>query len=151
MTSGEIAALAGEGEPEFDEDEVSQAILAARGNLTTVAERLRVSSARLRLYVDARPALRAAMQETIERGVDQAVEILFEGLADLTSYQNRFYAAKELLRTDAARRRGFGQERGVAATLEVKAGDARPTTIALKWLEPGDASAEGKMIEGEAS
>jgi hypothetical protein len=46
-----------------------------------------------------------------------------------------------MLRTETARRRGFGKEQGVAASIEVRT-DSRPTTITLKWL--GDEEKERK-------
>jgi hypothetical protein len=59
------------------------------------------------------------------------------------SFQNRFYAAKEFLRTGAARRRGFGHEASGSATLELKdKGGAR--TITLRWLEPREELTNGE-------
>ena len=84
--------------------------------------------------------LTAAIDEVFEGAVDEAVGVLFEGLRDEGSFQNRFYAAKEFLRTGTARRRGFGHEASGQATLELKdKGGAR--TITLRWLEPQEEAA----------
>jgi hypothetical protein len=55
----------------------------------------------------------------------------------------KFYAAKEFLRTETGRRRGFGQPQQ-AQVIEGRGGGA--TVIVLKWL--GDDDAEPKTIEG---
>jgi hypothetical protein len=88
-----------------------------------------------------RPALKSALAEVFEGLVDEAVDVIVEGMRNEGSYLIRFYAAKEMLRTETARRRGFGKEQGVAASIEVRT-DSRPTTITLKWL--GDEEKERK-------
>ena len=66
-----------------------------------------VRSSRLRKFVAKSQRLCAAIDEVFEGAVDEAVGVLFEGLRDEMSFQNRFYAAKEFLRTGAARRTGL--------------------------------------------
>ena len=80
------------------------------------------------------PVLKDASR-VFEGAVDEAVAILFEGLRDVNSCQNRFYAAKEFLRTNAARRRGFGHDASATALLELKDKGGHKT-ITLRWLEP---------------
>jgi hypothetical protein len=45
----------------------------------------------------------------MERAVDRAIEILFEGLNE-EHYGNRLQAAKEFLRAKGAHKRGFGPQ-----------------------------------------
>jgi hypothetical protein len=123
-------------DPGLDQEEVRALLFAVDGNVTKAAKELKVDPQRLRAYVNAVPALKRAMAEMMEQGVDRAIEVLFEGLHDEHSFQNRYYAAKEFLRSAAGRRRGFGPRETAAAALEVRAGGSAPATITLKWLEP---------------
>jgi hypothetical protein len=122
--------------PGLDQEEVMAVLFAVDGNVTKAAKELKVEPQRLRAYVNAIPALKRTMAETMEQGVDRAIEILFEGLRDEMSFQNRFYAAKEFLRSEAGRRRGMGPRENAAAALEVRTSGSAPATITLKWLEP---------------
>lgn len=141
--------LAGEAEPPIrdralDADEVEGLLFELNGNVSAAAKRLGVRSDRLRAFILASGQLRRALDEVYEGAVDEAVEVLFTALRDSVSFQNRYYAAKEFLRSEAGRRRGFGREGSPQASLEVKdAGSGR--TIVLKWIEPD----KPKMIEGE--
>ena len=122
-------------DPDLDEARIEVLIAEHDGDLGKVAKRLGVASSRVRKFVAMSPVLRAAIDEVFEGAVDEAVAVLFEGLRDQGSFQNRFYAAKEFLRTGAARRRGFGHDASATATLELK--DQRGSkTITLRWLEP---------------
>lgn len=141
--------LAGDAEPPIrdrtlDADEVEGLLFELNGNVSAAAKRLGVRSDRLRAFILASGQLRRALDEVYEGAVDEAVEVLFTALRDSVSFQNRYYAAKEFLRSEAGRRRGFGREGSPQASLEVKdAGSGR--TIVLKWIEPD----KPKMIEGE--
>jgi hypothetical protein len=76
------------------------------GSVSAAAVIREVPSADLRRLVWATPALMDAVFEVLERGLDEAVQILFEGLrSDI--YANRLAAAKEFLRSDAGRRRDW--------------------------------------------
>lgn len=121
-------------EPGFDQEVVRELLFRHDGNVTTAAEELGVTPERLRAYVRAAPALTRALDETMDRGVDKAIAVLWEALRDTESFQNRYYAAKEFLRSEAGRRRGFGP-RETATSLEVKTSD-RATSITIKWLDP---------------
>jgi hypothetical protein len=122
-------------DPDLDEARIEDLIAEHDGDIGKVAKRLGIGSARLRKFVALSPALTAACEEVFEGAVDEAVSVLFQGLRDEGSFQNRFYAAKEFLRTGAARRRGFGHDASATATLELKdKGGSR--TITLRWLEP---------------
>jgi hypothetical protein len=120
--------------PAFDQVEVRELLMQHDGNVTATARELGVEPERLRRYVEAVPALKAAIAETLDQGVDEAVAVLFAALRDSGSFQNRYYAAKEFLRSAAGRRRGFGpRETGMPNTIELK---NDRSTITLKWLEP---------------
>ena len=135
--SAEIIVL----EQPLDEERIEELLAEHDGNVGKVAKKLGVKSSRLRKFVAMSQRLCGAIDEVFEGAVDEAVAVLFEGLRDEMSYQNRFYAAKEFLRTGAARRRGFGHEASGQATLELKdKGGAR--TITLRWLEPRESLTE---------
>jgi hypothetical protein len=122
-------------ERDLDEDEVETTLMGVDGNIREAAMLLDVKSARLRRFVEASPRLRAVCAEAFASAVDESVGVLFEGLRDKNSFQNRFYAAKEFLRSAEGRKRGFGHEASGQATLELKdKGGSR--TITLKWIEP---------------
>lgn len=115
----------------LDQVQVRQILMAHDGNVTEAAKELDVDPERLRTYVYAMPALKRAIDETLAQGVDAAVDVLFTALRDAASFQNRYYAAKEFLRSDAGRRRGFGPREHTA--LEIK--PTSPATLTLKWLD----------------
>jgi hypothetical protein len=120
--------------PEFDQEEIRELLYAHDGNVTRAAKQLGVKPERLRAYVRAIPALTRAIDETMDQGVDKAIDVLWEALRDDMNFQNRYYAAKEFLRSEAGRRRGFGP-RETATSLEVKTSD-RATTLTIKWIDP---------------
>jgi hypothetical protein len=119
----------------LDQDKVRLALVKLDGNVTEAAKLLKVPPERLRAYVEGMPALRRAVTETMEQGVDMAMAVLFEALRDKMSFQNRYYAAKEFLRSEAGRRRGFGGREPASASLQVQT-TGGPTTITLRWIEP---------------
>jgi regulatory Fis family protein len=113
-----------------------------RGNVTQAAKRLGVGSAWLRAKIVATKELGEAMDEIMERHVDKAIGIIRAGL-DEESYLVRFYAAKEFLRSETARKRGFGTAQNAQV---IEASGGRPSVIVLKWI--GDDKPEPKQIEG---
>jgi hypothetical protein len=124
-------------EGQLDQAEIKALLLELDGDVTQTAKQLGVDPQRLRAYVRAVPALRAAVEETLEQGADAAIAILYEGLRDRGSFQNRYYAAKEFLRSEAGRKRGFGPREPAGAALEVKSGtNAGASIITIRWLEP---------------
>lgn len=133
--------------PPLNAEVVEELIFELDGNVSAIAKALSVRSDRLRAFIMAKGELRRALDEVYEGAVDEAIGVLFKGLRDEGSFQNRFYAAKEWLRSGAGHKRGFGQAVSPHAALEIKDSSAG-RTIVLKWLEP-DAPAEGKLIEGE--
>ena len=131
----------------LDADQVERLIFERDGNVTEIAKTLAVRSDRLRAFIMASGVLRRALDEVYEGAVDEAIGVLFRGLRDEASFQNRFYAAKEWLRSGAGHKRGFGQAPAPLGSLEIKDSSAG-RTIVLKWLEP-DAPPAPKLIEGE--
>jgi hypothetical protein len=128
----------------IDVEEARRALEKVQGNISAAAKLMNVDSARLRAFVAAEPVLRRMQEEILERGVDRAIEILFEGMKD-EHYGVRLQASKELLRTRVASVRGFGPQ---AAAIDL------PTpgqTITIKWLgdEDDEPKDDPKLIEGE--
>jgi hypothetical protein len=121
-------------ETPLDQEEVRELLFEVDGDVTKAAKKLRVRPERLRAFVRACPALTRAIDETIEQAVDASISVMFDALRDEMSFQNRFYAAKEFLRSEAGRRRGFGPRELATAALEVKT--TTPTTLTIKWLDP---------------
>lgn len=129
--------------PELDEEEVEQLVFDHEGDIGKIAKILHVRSDRLRAFCAASSRIRKAKEEIYELCVDESEGVL-RRLLHSDSMQNQFYAAKEWLKSNAGKRRGFGQE-GFQAAVEVKSG-AR--TIAIRWLDP-ETTPEPKLIEGE--
>ena len=105
----------------IDVEEAKRALEEVDGNVRAAAELMNVDSARLRAFVAEEPALRRMQDEIMERAVDRAIEILFEGLRD-EHYGNRLQAAKEFLRCECGRKRGFGPQ-GSALELRSRASE----------------------------
>jgi hypothetical protein len=121
-------------DPALDQEEVRELLFEFDGNVTKAAKQLHIRPERLRAYVRAIPSLTRAIEETVEQGVDQAIDVLWTALRDENSFQNRFYAAKEFLRSEAGRKRGFGPLERATAALEIKA--SSPSAITIKWIDP---------------
>lgn len=131
----------------LDVDEVERLLFEHDGDVRLVALDLHVRSDRVRRFINSSGQLRRAQDEVYERGVDEAIGVLFAALRDKHSFQNRFYGAKEFLRSAAGRKRGFGHVEPPAASVEVReSGGAR--TIVLKWIDP-DPPSLSPTIEGE--
>ena len=125
-----------EPEPALDTEAAREALAEASGNVTEAAKTLKVEPARLRRMVEAMPRLKGVIDEAMEQGVDKAISVLQGALDDEMSFQNRFYAAKEFLRSAPGRKRGFGGGYEPAQAVEVTRTNAG--VITLKWLEPTD-------------
>ena len=93
---------------------------------------LGVSSVDLRRLVGSRPLLADAIYEGTDRVIDEAVQVLLDGLRH-PELSKRLVAAAYLLRhTEAGRRRGWGRRRALPEEA------AEPRTITLKWLDEGE-------------
>jgi hypothetical protein len=144
IRDGESAISTHKPEIQLDSDHVEELIFEHDGNVSEIAKALSVRSDRLRAFIMASGQLRRALDEVFEGAVDEAIGVLFRGLRDEASFQNRFYAAKEWLRSGVGHKRGFGPAVAARAALEIKDSSAG-RTIVLKWLEPDPP----KLIEGE--
>jgi CO/xanthine dehydrogenase Mo-binding subunit len=145
MSDERAARIADKYIPRLVEDAeagIARALAFNRGNVSEAANELGLDSAELRRMIQKSERLQGVMVEVMERSVDKAIGIIQDGM-DEESYLVKFYAAKEFLRTEAGRRRGFGQPQH-AQVVEGRGGGA--TVIVLKWL--GDEDVEPKTIEG---
>jgi hypothetical protein len=140
----ELAPYRAHDKTPIDVEEAKRALEKVDGNVTAAAEIMKVDSARLRAFVAEEPVLRRMQDEIMERAVDRAIEILFEGLRD-EHYGNRLQAAMEFLRTENARKRGFGPQGGA---LELNSRTVE--TLTITWLEPGTEKdrPDPKLMEG---
>lgn len=136
-------------DPGIDEAEVGNLIRAMKGNVASIADHLHVDSLGLRRFIDARPALADQMNETLDRAVDKSVAIL-EGFLDDEHAGNRLAAAKEFLRSDGGRKRGFG----TPASASISVSSQRGGALVLQWLAPESPPGSdpgAKTIEGEVN
>jgi hypothetical protein len=97
--------------------------------VTGAARTLGVASASLRRLVRAQPLLADVVFEQVEREIDAAHQVLWEGL-DSDSVMTRIRAAAYILRhTEAGRRRGWGRRR-------MPCGETgEPQDVTLKWTD----------------
>jgi hypothetical protein len=92
--------------------DVEHELIRAEGNVTAAAKRLSVPPGDLRTMTRSVPALMDAAFEAIERGLDQAEQILWQGLGS-EEIRQRLRAATFLLRHLAGgQRRGFARRPG---------------------------------------
>jgi hypothetical protein len=128
----------------FDPEALRPMILLQHGDVGQIADDLAVDSEELRNFIMNTPVLRRALDEVIARGVDQAVRVLYKGLNDEDHFSNQLAAAKEMLKTRPAQRRGFHH----AGDLELKM-PSKGGALTLTWLSPEDSrKPEPPLIEG---
>jgi hypothetical protein len=88
-----------------------------------------VSSVDLRRLVGSRPSLADVIYEGTERAIDEAVQVLLDGLSH-PDKTHRLAAAAYLLRhTEAGRRRGWGMRRTPCREA------AEPQAVTPKWID----------------
>jgi hypothetical protein len=80
------------------------------GSVSAAAKALGVSSVDLRRLVGSRPLLADAIYEGTERAIDEAVQVLLDGLNHPNKTQRLAAAAYLLRHTEAGRRRGWGRK-----------------------------------------
>jgi hypothetical protein len=115
--------------PTISSAAVKQALVEAGGSVTGAARTLGIASASLRSLVRADPMLADTVFEQIEREIDAAQQVLWDGL-DSDSAMTRMRSASYILRhTDAGRRRGWGMRRAPCRET------AEPQDITLKWID----------------
>jgi hypothetical protein len=97
--------------------------------VTGAARTLGIESASLRRLVCADPMLADAVFEQIEREIDAAQQVLWDGL-DSDNVMTRMRAAAYVLRhTEAGRRRGWGMRRMPCHET------AEPQDVTIKWID----------------
>lgn len=144
MSDEQAARIADKYLPRLVEDSeagIARALFHHKGNVTEAADELGLESIELRRMIQKSERLQNAMTEVMERSVDKAIGIIQDGM-DEESYLVKFYAAKEFLRTETGRRRGFGQPQH---TQVVEGGGGGRAVIVLRWLD--DDKPEPKTIE----
>ena len=115
--------------PTISSAAVKQALVEAGGSVTGAARTLGIASARLRRLVRARPLLADVVFEQIEREIDAAQQVLWDGLRS-DSLTTRMRAAAYILRhTEAGRRRGWGTR--VTPCRET----GEPQDVTIKWID----------------
>ena len=115
--------------PTIFPEAVKQALVEAGGSVTGAARALGIASASLRRSVRAQPVLADTVFEQIEREIDDAQRVLWDGL-DSDSVMTRMRAAAYILRhTEAGRRRGWERRRTPCRET------AEPQDVTLKWID----------------
>jgi hypothetical protein len=107
---------------------VKQALIQAGGSVTGAARTLGIASASLRRWVRGQPLLADVIFEQIEREIDAAQQVLWDGL-DSDSAMTRVRAAAYILRHTEAGRRGWGRRRMPCRET------GEPQDITIKWID----------------
>ena len=108
---------------------VEHALVQAGGSVTGAARTLGIASASLRRLVRAQPLLADVVFEQIEREIDAAQQVLWDGLWS-DSVMRRIRAAAYVLRhTEAGRRRGWGMRPTPCRET------AEPQDVTIKWID----------------
>jgi hypothetical protein len=108
---------------------IERELLDKCGSVPAAARALGVSSVDLRRLVGSRPLLANAVYEGTERAIDEAVQVLFDGLRHPQLSKRLAAAAYFLRHTEAGRRRGLGRR----GALPDKAAEGQVVT--LKWID----------------
>ncbi len=131
----------------LNEEECRTALWLNRGNVSDAAALLKVTSSRLRTYVNAKPRLLAEQKEARERLLDRAESVAYEALFDESDAGRRDGMAKFLLNSGLGKPRQLGS--GAGPTMNVK--NVGP--ISISWSTPADmtesVNRDGEVIEHE--
>lgn len=95
----------------LDVEECRTAVWIARGNITKAAEVLKVSSQRLRRFIEHSPRLSAEVLEAKEGLVDKAEEVVNDALSDVNDPGRQDSMARFVLASQG-RKRGWGNGAG---------------------------------------
>jgi hypothetical protein len=104
--------------PPVDLEAIERVLLDKCGSVSAAARALGVSSVDLRRLVGSRPSLADVIYEGTERALDEAVQVLLDGLSNPDKTQRLAAAAYLLRHTEAGRRRGWGRRRASSVTAE---------------------------------
>jgi hypothetical protein len=106
---------------------IERELLDKCGSVSAAARALGVSSVDLRQLVGSRPSLADAVYEETERAIDDAVQVILDGLSHPDKTWRLAAAAFLLRHTEAGRRRGWGRRR------TPRRETAEPQDVTLKW------------------
>ena len=129
----------------LDVEECRTALWKAQGNITEAAAILKITSMRLRRFVDSSPRLSAELKESKEQLKDIAEANLVEALTDPDDTARRDSMTKFVL-TNLGGDRGYGQKNGSGLTIKAGGGSGSFTVSwedGSSFNEPDD----GKTIE----
>lgn len=131
----------------LDIEECRTAIWRCNGNVTKAASLLKISSLRLRRFINNSPYLSAELREATDQIVDIAEEVIVEALLDREDKQRRDGMAK-FVATNQGRERGWGQKQNGVTINAPKGGK-----FVFGWADDTDfaeaAQPDNKMIEGD--
>ena len=119
----------------LDVEECRTALWLKNGNVTEAAELLKVSSARLRRFVNNNPYLSAEQLEAREKLKDRAEEVVAMGLRD----PEEMYTMARYVMSGIGKDRGFGANAGKGLTINNNGG-----VVEIRW---GD----GTPLEGHSA
>ena len=91
---------------------IERELLDKCGSVSAAARALGVPSVELRRLVGSRPLLADAVYEGTERAIDEAVQVMRDGLRHPDMSKRLAAAAYFLRHTEAGRRRGWGRGSG---------------------------------------
>jgi hypothetical protein len=111
----------------LDLTDIERTLFEKRGNVSAAATALGLPSADLRQLVWSIPSLGDVVYEKLEQAIDEAEQAVRDGLKS-QSMSERLAAANLMLKSAAARRRGWGRETSHNEPVE-------PRTVTLKWLD----------------
>jgi len=113
----------------LDTEECRTAIWMCRGNITEAARILKITSLRLRNFVNKSPYLSAEMQEALDQIVDVAEQVVYDALTDEDDTGRRDTMARFVLGSQG-RRRGWG-----SASPGVNIKNGAGGTIVVQWAD----------------
>jgi hypothetical protein len=108
---------------------IERELLDKCGSVSAAARALGVSSVDLRRLVGSRPLLADAIYEGTELAIDEAVQVLRNGLRHPEMSKRLVAAAYIVHHTEAGRRRGWGPPRSSRDE------PIEPQKVTLKWLD----------------
>lgn len=114
----------------LDIEECRTAIWMCRGNITKAAELLKVTSNRLRVFVNKSVYLSAEAKEANERLVDIAEDVVYEALTDTEDKGRKDQMARFVL-SSQGRPRGWGSGAGTSVNIK----NSKGGVIRVAWAD----------------
>ena len=111
-------------------EECRTAIWLVRGNITEAAKLLKVTSLRLRQFVNKSPYLLSEMQEAKDQLTDIAETVVYEALTDEDDKGRKDTMSRYVL-SSIGRNRGWGTSQGNSVNIKNNQGG----TIVVKWAD----------------